>query len=243
MNNLVHKNICLLEEVLTSIRLLKEGMGTLQEVGGGNDFYHAPILLLSSGYERLIKCILCLTSMDDNGIVKETPFEITVSKGHDLIYLLNKLLSVCDEKGYSSKFPAAKVDVEFLKDEDLRKMVSRLSDFAQGGRYHNLDTVMKGTSSHTNPVTGWQKIEMTIFQSRKGLLEKLGENNSDISKEVNREFIILLEKFARALARLFTLADFGDLAKQASPLVYDYLMLKDKDLGTRDYRNTGVSRK
>lgn len=230
-------------EVETSIKLLKKGMGDLQKISGVNDFYHAPILLVSSGYERLIKCLLCLAFMDDNGEFKEHPYETSRKKGHNLDYLLDSLLSVCAEKNYSSRFPAAKADIDFLsKDTDLRKIISILSDFAQGGRYYNLDIVLKGTSTYEDPARGWDEIETTILQTRKDLLKKLSDGDlDDAYKEINRELIITLERFARALARLFTLADFGDFAKRASPVVYDYLMLMDKDLGARNYQNSEMS--
>lgn len=237
MNNLIIRKICLLNEVDTSIKLLKKGMGDLQNISGKNDFYHAPILMLSSGYERLIKCLLCLALMDDNMNFKEQPFETSERKGHNLDYLLDKLLSICEQKNYSSKFPAAKKDIDFLsKDAYLRKIISLLSDFAQGGRYYNLDMVLQRTSRYDDPIEGWSRIESTILQERKDLLQKMNNNNlSNVYEEINRELIIVLEKFARALARLFTLADFGSFAKQVSPLVYDYLMLMDKELGQKKY--------
>ena len=102
--------------------------------------------------------------------------------------------------------------------------------------------VLKGTSNYKDPTKGWDKIESTILQTRGNLLKKLNDGDlDDVYKEINRELIITLEKFARALARLFTLADFGDFAKQASSLVYDYLMLMDKNLGTKDYQNSEKS--
>lgn len=243
MVNIVYRKICLLKEVETSIKLLKKGMSDLQNISGANDFYQAPILLLSSGYERLIKCLLCLALMDDNGEFKGPPYETSKGKGHNLDYLLCRLLSVCEQKNYSSKFPAAKADIDLLrKDKDLRKIISLLSDFAQGGRYYNLDMVLKGTPNYKDPTKGWDKIESTILQTREDLLKKLNDGDlDDVYKEINRELIITLEKFARALARLFTLADFGDFAKQASSLVYDYLMLMDKNLGTKEYQNSEKS--
>ena len=172
---------------------------------------------------------------DENGEIKGTLFK--KGKGHDIDYLLRRLLSVCEQKNYSSKFPAAKVDIDFIsKDKDLREIISLLSDFAQGGRYYNLDMVLNGTSKYKDPAEGRDKIVNTIIQRREYLLKELYNGDSDyFYKEINRELIITLEKFARSLARLFTLSDFGDFAKRASPLVFDYLMLMDKDLGTREY--------
>ncbi|MBR9702216.1 hypothetical protein GOV13_04825 [Candidatus Pacearchaeota archaeon] len=236
---LIHKQNCLMEEVENSIKSLKRGMGDLQKISGANNFYHAPILLLSSGYERLIKCLLCLALMDDSGEVKGKPYEI--SRGHELDYLLERLLSICKEKKYSSKFPAAEEDIDLLtNDKHLRKIISILSDFAQGGRYYNLDIVWKGTSNFEDPSKGWEKIETVILKKRKDLQNRLGKNDSQLDyvfKEINRELIITLEKFTRALARLFIRADFGDFAKRASTWVTDYLLLRDDELGTTDYRD------
>ncbi len=69
---LTQKKSSLLKEVETSIKLLNKGMGDLQKISVSNDFYHAPILLLSSGFERLIKCLLCLALMDDHWDFKKS---------------------------------------------------------------------------------------------------------------------------------------------------------------------------
>jgi hypothetical protein len=231
------RRIYLLKEVEVSIKLLKNGMRDLQKLGTSNDFFHGPILMLSSGYERLIKCLLCLALMDDNGEFQEAPYKSYGKSGHDLDNLLKKLLSICDTKNYSSKFKAAKMDIDFLKDDKhLREIISLFSDFAQAGRYYNLDIVIKGKSDYKDPDYFWTKIENTIMKARKEVYDKFEKGEIEyVSKEINRDIIIILEKYTRALARLFTLADFGDFAKQASPLVHHYLMLTDDKLGTTDY--------
>jgi hypothetical protein len=231
-----YRKICLINEVDTSVKLLKKGMSELQSINGANDFYYVPFLLLSSGYERLIKCLLCLASMDKNGKIKKLPFK----KTHDLIGLLDKLLSVCKQKNYSSKFPDAKKDIDMLSnDKHLRNIISILSEFAQSSRYYNLDIVLKGKSKYKDPKAAWEEEELNIFQNKEDFLKRLNkENLDDIYKEINRKFIVSLEKFTRALARLFTLADFGDFAKQVSSVVYGYLTLRDEELGTRDYRDS-----
>ena len=230
-------------EVETSIRLIRKGMAELQGISGANDFYHVPILLLSSGYERLIKCLLCLASIDEKGEIKEIPYEKKGRRGHDLDLLLNKLLEICEEKDYSSKFPAAKEDINLLKnDKKLRKIVSILSEFAQSGRYYNLDMFIDGKSDYDKSEDKWEELETAIALSRKDISKKIktpGELGH-IYTEINKEFIIVLEKFARALARLFTLGDFGKFAKQISPYVHDYLFLKDEELGNRDYRKMRI---
>ena len=233
--NDAYRKICLINEVDTSIRLLKRGMGELQSISSANDFYHVSFLLLSSGYERLIKCLLCLASMNENGECKESPFK----KTHDLDYLLKQLLLACEQKKYSTKFADAKRDMDMIRnDKRLRNIISNLSDFAQGSRYYNLDIVLKGWSKYRDPNSVWENIELNILREKRVPLDKLHEESlGNIYREINHEIIVSLEKFTRALARLFTLADFGDFAKQVSSFVYNYLTLRDEELGTRDYRN------
>lgn len=240
MATLEHKKICLLSEVKTSIYLLKKGMSELQKISGSNDFYHLPVLLLSSGFERLIKCLLCLALMDDTGNLKTRPFKTSGREGHDLDILLNSLLLTCANRNYSSKSQAAKEDINMLaNDMNLRRIITLLSEFAQGDRYYNLDIVLDNSSKSKNPTRGWDEIEKAVTQHRPDISMKMKDltiDLDDIYKEINRELIIVLEKFTRALTRLFVFADFGDFAKQASILTHDYLLLDDNELGKRDYQ-------
>ena len=48
MADLRFKEICLLNEVETAIKLIKKGMSELQAMTVTNRFYHVPILLLST---------------------------------------------------------------------------------------------------------------------------------------------------------------------------------------------------
>jgi len=239
--NDAYRKICLINEVDTSIKLLKKGMGELQDISGANDFYHVPFLLLSSGYERLMKCLLCLAFMDKNGECKEPPFK----KTHNLNYLLKQLLSLCEQKKYSIKFADAKKDIDMIRnDKRLRNIISNLSDFAQGSRYYNIDIVLKGWSKYKNPNSVWGNIELNILREKGVPLDKLHkEDLKNIYYEINHEIIVALEKFTRALARMFVLADLGEFAKQVSPCVYDYLTLRDDELGTRDYRSNAKRKK
>ena len=209
-------------------------MGDLQEIDGANDFYHAPILMLSSGFERVIKSLLCLANWDENELYEVRPFPNT----HDIKDLLDdRLLPICHEKNYSQRFPAAKADIDFLSNNiDVREIIGLLSDFAQGGRYYHLDVVLNGESRFEDPYITWSKIETAITKTRPDILKLLTNNEmNEAFTQINKELIIRLEKFARALSRLFTLADFGDFAKQISPKVYDFLMLRDEQLGNTQY--------
>jgi hypothetical protein len=56
----ITKDVCLLEELEASHKLIIAGLGELQEIDMENDFYHLPHQLLASGLERLLKGYICL---------------------------------------------------------------------------------------------------------------------------------------------------------------------------------------
>jgi len=243
-----HRGMYLFWEVETASKLIKKGMAELQAISDANDFYHVPILLLSSGYERLIKCLLCLASMSEEGEITGMPYTTSGRKGHDLDLLLNTLLKICQEKNYSSKFPAAKIDIDLLtNDKVLREIISIFFNFAQAGRYYNLDIVIKGKSDFKDSKNMWEELEMAIVRSSENISRKYSDPNyrniKGTYKEINQELIKILEKFARALSRLFTLGDFSNFSKGVSTPLHDFLFLRDEDLGTRDYRKPKIFRK
>ena len=84
--------LCILEELDTSISLLKSGFGHLQEIDMGNTFYHLPHQLMASGFERLMKCYISLVYHGRTGSYPDKAFMKTL--GHDLEKLLD---SICTQ--------------------------------------------------------------------------------------------------------------------------------------------------
>jgi len=60
------KNLCLLNEIELSVKLIQLGLGELQNLNSTNDFYYLPFQLLSNGFERLMKCVICLGHLHIN---------------------------------------------------------------------------------------------------------------------------------------------------------------------------------
>jgi hypothetical protein len=54
------KHVALLDELENSIKLINLGFGELQNIDQNNDFYYLPFQLISSGFERFMKCYICL---------------------------------------------------------------------------------------------------------------------------------------------------------------------------------------
>jgi hypothetical protein len=223
------------EEILTSVRLVQLGIKELQGIGFENDFYHLPLLLLSSGFERLMKCMICLKYLDKNGKFPST--EEIRNYRHNLINIKNKIVSECISKKRAYETPALKNDYDFLvNDRDLEKLVEILSDFGQNARYHNLNVI----GGEVNPKTDFKaridEYEIELLKRKaKEDNEDFGdilENKIDEYYEIIYEIIIKkLQRFARALVRQFTLGDLGKEAKRYTGLIKPFLYLMDEDLG------------
>jgi len=228
------KDICLHDELMTSFKLIKFGLGELQNIGAGNDFYHLPFQLLSSGLERLMKCHICLGFYEVNN--KYPDFKSLIECGHDLTDLKEKILS---DYFKTKGIPALISDKNFLTDDsDLQELIRLLSEFGKLARYHNLNIVTSCKKPSIDVKQLWQDYETSIVLADSELSNKLGglEYEKEIRTHVTQSVISKLEKFVRALSRQFTLGRLGKKAQQFSSVYFDFIMLDDNQIGTIDYR-------
>ena len=234
----VKKKICLLEEVYTSTRLIIIGLRELHNIGGGNDFYHLPFQLLSSGFERLMKCMICYKYLNDEGRFPSFPELKGKSSGHDLLYLKNKIISFCISASKQSLSTALKSDYEYIAtDEGLEQLITVLSEFGKSARYYNLDVVVGKKDPSPDVLQTWSSYEFDLIKDDESMMEELKRGNvkSKVRKKINREIVCKLERFARALARQFTLGDLGDDANTCVAYISKFLFLTDDDLGETNY--------
>jgi len=232
------QEFALCEEVLTAVRLIKLGFRALQQLSGENTFRHLPMLTLASGFERLMKVVLCLHQLRENGDFPSRRY--LMDNGHDLEKLLSRITTDCFTDSYLHKVPAARTDVEYLRtDSHLLTMVGLLSRFGKAARYYNLD-VISGTSPDTDsPEQELQKLEITVLRGLPGGIEaQIARAKGDVTplfKIIYGELIAVMERFARALCRLFTIGELGPLAKRQTGVIKDFLFLAESDLGTVQY--------
>jgi hypothetical protein len=232
-----YKKICLGDEVKISIKLLLLGLGALQKINEENDFYHLPFLLLSSGFERLMKCIICFKYYKEK---KKFPGLKEIkgnTNGHDLMYLKNKVIKDCISKFMAFKREATKKDYEYISnDKDLDKLIEVLSKFGQYARYYNFDIVIGKGNPKDNVEINWKNYELDLIKDKKDLVTAYKNDEYRVYEYINKHIIIKLEKFARALVRQFTLGDLGNEAKTYTGVIVPFLFLKDDELGKRDYK-------
>jgi hypothetical protein len=226
------QNICLAKEVYNSTMLIKKGFAELQQINGSNDFYHPPILLISSGFERLMKCIICYWHLKINK--KYPSYHILIkaggNKGHDINVLLQNIIDICTQFKSFGEHKATKDDLDFLiNDKRLHRIVGILSDFAQGGRYYYLDIVSSGSSGFNDPESKWGELETEVVMNNSHLKKIMMDfsRSDEFFDGINTILITYLERFARALSRIFTLGELHPDAQKCYAYISDFLGVMD----------------
>ncbi len=238
MKNNVLKNLYLHDELEAAAKIIELGFGEFQNLDMGNDFYYLPFQLLSSGFERLMKCHICLGYHDIHNAYPDSKYLKSCGGkgGHDLLELKQTILS-----SYFSKhnIPVLHEDLDLLtNDKDLEQLICLLSEFGKYARYHNLDIVTSAAKPSINVKMLWEQYENDIVTSNPKLLQKLGDLNSgeEVLDHTKRQILIKLEKFVRAICRQFTMGRLGKKALQFSGVLHTFILLKDEELGNRNYR-------
>ena len=143
------RNLCLHEELQTSLELLKSGFGHLQEIDMGRTFYHLPHQLMASGFERLMKCYISLVYKGRHGSFPDV--STRKSLGHNLVSLLNKIRT--DWYGGTHR-PLLEQDLEFItNDKIVNECIRILSHFGQKGHSNSQDVASGKPCTVHSPTT------------------------------------------------------------------------------------------
>ncbi len=226
------------EELRLAVRLLKSGLAALWSLDGANDFYYLSWVLLASGYERLMKCILCFTHKARRGEFPDDSY--LKGLGHDINELLDRVLDECFTDEYVTSCQAAEDDRDYLRDDQLlRKLWNVLSEFGQQGRYYNLRVICGaiGPREEQSPEQAWSRIELEVMADRLSTLQDPASCGA-FYEELASRLTVPFERVARALARLFTLADIHPDAQRFTGTIGHFLFLRD--LGEHDYRQEKI---
>ncbi len=197
----------LIFELETAIGLAKLGLSSLNSARNRDYHYHVILLLLSSALERMLKVMICIDHKRSKGAF---PTTVELKKlGHNL----SGLLDVVTEQSFFGnawlRTVAGRSDYDFLKgDLFANQIIPILSHFGQGGRYSDLN-VVAGEIPADHPVETWMR--------------KM--SNHDFSART-------FERAFRAFTRWFTLGGGAPEAKKLQPVVKDFLILRDEQLGT-----------
>ena len=80
-----------------------------------------------------MKCILCYSVLDENGIVSSIPFSTKGRKGHDLIQLMNNLIIELNNHNYSKISSLTNSDMDLLiNNNELKEIIEKVYGTSKG---------------------------------------------------------------------------------------------------------------
>jgi len=234
--NETYRKISIVFELERAIKYLRLGLAEIQKITPANDFYDPVFIYLSSGLERLFKIMLCLNHLETQGVLPN-PNEIWQNKnGHDLLFLKPKVEQFCVD----IKLPFASGDLAIIVNNDfINKICKTLSEFGRYSRYFNLDAIL-GVEQKFDSKNAWEKLETEInieIYGKEKYIQLLTEPKQldKIYSDLNKEIVIRLEKFLRALTRQFI---FGNFYKDSKKFVFQieaFTNIEDSQLGLTNY--------
>lgn len=194
--------------------------------------------LLAQGLERLLKLTYALATLKQSGRLPPT----NVFKGrqgykHDLIRLTDDLTKLVRQVPQYVDRPAVQQDLMFIEeDETLRRILSVLTSFSTWSRYYRFEEFLcpDDMKASEDPDQLWATLEMDILQRRPSWMELLRDSSKrqEVYDIIAREITTVLERFARAITRMWTFGAVHETGSAHVGVIKDFLFLRDDDLGT-----------
>lgn len=236
-NNDAKKPFALIEEVDTAIILIKKGMIEIQGMKTIKtpSHKHIPLLLLSNGFERILKCILLFNYFKlNNAFPDQVKYFKKYENGHGLSLMIDEVIKIGKHSETMMKIPLSQNELLFLEtDKNTKTLFYIFTNYATSGRYFHLEVITNSKNTKIeNAVTQFENFRSTLYNQLNLPVLKFWEN----IELLNNENIFILAKITRSLARYFTHADFGHIASKHFSDVSDFLnCFTDADLRKMNY--------
>ena len=228
----VRRRLYLIQELDVSILAIEAGLTELQESRPYCPRHFVFLLLLSTGIERLSKVVLRLRALATAGApLSKEEMQPGKGFGHDLVKLCDAVAAKCFTSEYLTR-PYAEQDLQFIQqDPAWRAMLTVLFDFAKADRYVYMNGISDPGVAAEWPERRWDELEAGTMQPGEYARLYAAGKEQEAKGRANRTLVACLERYVRALARLFVSGMLGDQARQVSSMVSRYYRLEDAQLG------------
>lgn len=193
-------------ELETAHKAIEEGHAAFRRISGANDFYAAPLLLYSYGFERLLKVALFFRQW---AIQSSRPIGEPFRRfGHRIRAMHDRLQEQRAEPPVPdlTPFVAAQMaeDDAWMQSPLALAFVDALDEFANGGRYHGMDRMLgmaRGTRDATDLATKFENQVAEAYGIRPpaDLTASLDPYYAELSAAIRG----IARRYYRAVARLF----------------------------------------
>ena len=223
-------------ETETAVALLGEGIGHIALWDGGDDRRIVALHLLAQGYERFLKVTHAVNRLSTEGALP-TSRQLRREFGHVLTDLLDEIVAACRDDSTFISRPAIQDDMDFLAaDQHWREILDILSDLGSGGRYHDLDTMLDGTSAWDSPLDRWKALEMAYWRTDPKWQQLMVSDPASFQRQwypaLSAKQTETLQRASRAIARMWTLGPAQPHAQRLTGVIGRFLFIMNDDLGT-----------
>lgn len=201
----IDRELYLINEMDLAVHLIQQGLKAVQNIPDtsfGGIEYHLPILLLSNGFERYCKCILCVNFLTDNGHLPEEA--LIRDYGHNISRLVNAVVNSYNEIYLPDDVKPP--DIELItRDPIVLKSIEILTNYGIGGRYDNLSIALgKNRSIDDIPEIAFDSFQSLLIEKNRILatLQSDQSKHEKFIKSLDSEIIILFEKLAKILGKM-----------------------------------------
>lgn len=232
----IHRDAAVFNEIKRAVKYLRNGLAEVQKISGANDFYDPALLFLSSGLERLLKSMLCLSFKEKHERFPKIGEIWSAKTGHDIVFLKTKVEKIC----VPTNLPFIADDCKIItNDPDVNRICEILAKFGMQARYFNIDVIL-GHEQSFNSVEEWELLESEIVKSHFGEAKYheliTSPNSLDTIYDASKKHIVQkLELFFRALTRQFIHGNFYGESKTFWFEIDDFSDMDDDQIGTTDY--------
>lgn len=227
------------DEIKIGFDCIKKGIIEFSKFGPTTVHLFIPLLLISTGFERILKILYCLNFKQVKNRYPTTS-ELRNDINHSLKKLKEDLILTLESNELYHTAQARIDDIDFLKNNsDFLEFITILDDFSKKGRYFNLDMITSGIDYFSKPEGLISKLLNRMMLRYPDVIEeqmKPPYNTQLIYDYFNPYIIEIVQRFARLLCFAFTQGAYGNKARQISAtFVNDFLSLRDEQLSTINF--------
>ncbi len=235
------QQLMLIAEFRSSVKDVITGLCELNRKGAADDYFHLPMLLISTGIASFLRTFNRLLQLDATGKLPDVQSvrpEPTGASSNELRLLLTQLSQHCLADTSLHRHPQAAGEMHRLQTDDrIRRLIDTFSDFAMGARYYNMNIISGVEPPGACQADELEKLREEIMEEE--ILPQGTMTASDFNVVVDREICsritIATELFMGTLSRLAAVGRSDEETNLISDLTSHFLVLSDEDLGKTDY--------
>lgn len=230
----MRQKVALIQELDIAIYAIEAGLAVLAKNRpyAPKPHHFGWLLFLATGFERLMKIIICLDEFEKNGTFPAQT--LLRNAGHNLVALRDDVVNRCFTPTYRAR-QFTQDDYDYItNDTVLQMLLILLDDFARRDRYLFMDEITDPSISREWPKMRWEEIERSVITDVV-YFQLLQDDFAELRRQANKHLTAHIELFVRALTRLFIFGRLGELARTVSAAVTEFTRLDDADLGRRVY--------